>query len=294
MLKAVIIAISVYVLLLCACPITVFDQTVDVKIIVPTPVPTPDQDKKFIITDKLTPVVKASNIIRLIRVKMMGSKGISGKQLANFANELVKREGYDYTFSWEPKGKLNETNLAMAGHDYYPFHHSLTDITGRKHKFQFLNDDFGHPCFSTINIPVTRVSEREINVISDGREIELKRPKDFYLEEMALVDKTLKKKIRVWKTPIDATPVGISSDGTKIYFDSWEFYQNQNEGYAEQPIGLAIELSADGRLRFVDVQDIPSSKGVELDHENKYSEITYTKYSVQGKEYVVKSSAPCT
>ena len=295
MLKlAIFIVIASCGLLSYGCFMHALDQEVAVNDLNSIPLPTPAQEKKFVLTDKSTPVVKPSNIIELVRAKMGESKGISAKQLADFANNLLKKNGYDFTFDWQPKGKPNEANLARIGGDFYPFYHSFIDATGKKRQFQFMNDDFGHPCFSVINIPVTNVSERKLTIVSDSREIELIMPRDFGHEEMVLVDKDLKTQIRKWITPIDATPVGISADGKKIYFDNWEFYQNQNEAYAEQPIGLAIELSVDGALRFVDVKKVPPDKGVDIDHDRKYSEITFTRYEVGGKQYIVKFSAPCT
>jgi hypothetical protein len=259
-----------------------------------TPASTSLTGRKYLIADKTTPVVKRSNIIELIRAKRTESKDITGKQLAVFANDLIKRIGYDFTFSWEPKGKVNEANLLKAGEDYYPFYLSLFDATGKKHKFQFMNNNFGAPCFSVIDIPVTKVGERNLNIVSEGSEIGLVRPKVFDSEEVVLVEESLKKQIRKWSTPIDSTPVGISEDGTKIYFDTWEFHQNQYAEYAEDPIQLAVEVSVDGTLRFVDFSEIPSDKGIDIDNDKKYTEITYRRYRVGNKKHIVKFSYPCT
>ena len=255
-------------------------------------------EKRFVITDRLTPVIKPSNILERVRVKFNESKNISGRELAAFGNEILKKDGYDFTFDWTPHGKKNTANLAKAGDYYYPFYHSLIDEKGTRRNFQFMNEDFGHPCFSTIDIPITGVSERKITIVSNGRELTFQRPKDFATEEMTLVSKDLKKVLRRWKTPIDATPVGISGDGTKIYFENYMFYQDPghdpHQDFSEKPVGLAIEMSESGVIRFVDRKEIPSDEGIDIEHDKKYTEITYTKYKVKGKEYIVKYSAPCT
>lgn len=262
--------------------------------VVTSPSPTPTKEKEFVITEKQTPVIKPSNIIDKIRVKLNEYPETNSSDLAEFGNKLIKEYGYDFTFSWEPKGKKNETNLAKAGEKYYPFYYNFSDTHGNSREYQLMNDDFGHPCFSTIYVPAIAVSESQMSVRSNGTTINLRRPKDFETEEVTLVDDSLKKILRKWKTPIDSTPIGISEDGTKIFFESWEFLQNQMDGYKEQPINLAIEISEDGSLRFVDEKEIKSSKGVDFDYDKKYTEIIYTKYKVGDKEYKVKYSAPCT
>lgn len=250
-----------------------------------------NKPKNFIVTDAKTPVVKPSDLIEKLRKKMEETPAMPAKELADYGNKLLKTEGYDYTFSWEPKGKENEENFAKLNYEnYYPFKYEFTDKSGKKQTFQLLNDDFGHPCFSVIDIPITKINEQTITIVSDGKEIELKRPKEFYLEEFELLDKDLKKTLIKWKSPIDATPVGISEDGTKIYFESWEFTDN----YKEKPIKLAVEVSADGSLKLIDVNEIKSGKGVDFDYDKQHTEVIYRKFKVGNNEYNVRYSAPCT
>lgn len=253
------------------------------------------KQKKYNITDTKIPTLKPSDLIEKLRKKMEETPGISGKQLADFGNQILKTEGYDYTFDWEPKGKENEENLAKLNFEnFYPFKYEFTDTSGKKQLFQLMNDDFGHPCSSVIDIPVSKVSEQLMTVVSDGKEIDLKRPQEFGLEDVELLDKDLKKAIRKWKSPIDATPVGISEDGTKIYFESWEFYQDENDGGKEKPIKLAVEVSADGSLKLIDENEIKSDRGVVFDYDKKFTEIQYSRFKVGSNEYILKYTAPCT
>lgn len=247
------------------------------------------------ITDSKIPIIKPSNFIAELRKKKDDNPNISPKELAEFGNELLKNKGYDFTFSWEPKGKENEANLSKLNFkEYYPFKYQFTDISGKRQDFQLMNRGFEHPCYSVIDVPITKISALTMTIIADGKETALKTTKDFYTEEFVLTDKSLKKTIRKWKIPIDGVPLGISEDGKKVYFDTWEFYQDQGDEYKEKPLNLAIEISEDGTLRMVDANEIPSDKGVQIDYDKKYTEIIYNKYKVGQNEYILKYSAPCT
>lgn len=254
-----------------------------------------EKQKKYNIADTKIPTLKPSDLIEKLRKKMEETPDISGKQLADYGNQILKTEGYDYTFNWQPKGKENEENIAKLDFEnFYPFKYEFTDAGGKKQLFQIMNDDFGHPCFSVIDIPVSKVSEKMMTIVSDGKEIELNRPHDFELEDVELLEKDLKKSIRKWKSPIDATPIGISEDSTKIYFESWEFYQDENDSGKEKPIKLAVEVSADGSLKLIDENEIKSDRGVVFDYDKKFTEIQYSRFKVGNNEYILKYSAPCT
>jgi hypothetical protein len=241
------------------------------------------------------PLIKPSNIIAALRKEKNNNPNMKAKQLAEFGNEFIKKFGYDYTFDWLPKGKENNRNFEKINYDkYYPFYYQFTDTTEKTRKYQLMNNGFAHPCFSVIDIPVTKVTDKIVRIISDGKEVEIFRPKDFYTEEFVLLDKSLKNPIRKWKTPIDATPAGISEDGKKVYFTSWEFDQDETNNYKIDEISLAVEISEDGELKLVDINEIKSDKGVEFDYEKESSEIIYIRYRVGNNEYNLKYTAPCT
>ena len=250
--------------------------------------------KDSVAADNKSPVVKPSNLIEKLRKKKNENPKMTARELADYGNEILSKEGYDYTFDWEPKGNKNEANLKKSNlGDYLPYEYEFTATDGKKQMLQFLNKGFEHPCFSVIDVPVTQINEQTMTVIAAGKAVDLKRPKDFDLEEFALVDNS-KKIIRKWKTPIDATPVGISEDGKKVYFDSYQFYQDATDGAKESPIDLALEISEDGSLKLVDSNEVKSGKGVVIDYDKKYTEIQYEKYKIGNKEYIIKYSAPCT
>lgn len=238
--------------------------------------------------------VKPSQIIAKVREKKKTNPTISSGELTAYANELLQSNGYDFGFDWEPKGKSNEANLAKLDFKtYLPFEYEFIEANGKPRKFQLLSNGFEHPCYSIIDVPVTKVTEKTMTVVADGKEIELRRPKDFGSEEMVLLDK-LKKPIRKWQTPFDATPLGVSADGRKLYFDSWNFYQDETDNYKETPINLAVEISEDGSLKMIDVSELKSDKGVDFGYDKKNTETQYKKFKVGEKEFIIQYPSTCS
>ncbi len=255
-----------------------------------------DEPQKLIVDNSPYPVIRPLNLIRELRKKKNENPNISVKDLVVYANQLLDKTGFDYTFNWTPKGAENAKNTKLLEQGYngfLPFYYSFTQSNGAKKRFQLMNDVFSHPCSNVIDIPLKAVSEKTMTVIVGGKKIVLKRSKDFYLESFALVDQSLKKTIRKWATPIDATPAGISEDGKKVYFDSYRFYQNELHNLKESALNVAVEIAEDGKLKFVDAKEIKSIKG-EDEYGKKNTESVYTKYKIGNKEFIVNYTPPCT
>jgi hypothetical protein len=248
-----------------------------------------DMSSKTVKIDPSIPTIKPSNFIGDLRRRKKEFPNITNKELVVYGNQMLKSKGLDYTFDWTPK-ELDQENFDETS----PFKFEFMGKDGAPKALQFINDDFGHPCYSTINIPLSSITDEEMTIISGGKRFEVKRPKEFNLEEFVLVDSNLKNTIRKWKTPIDATPVGISEDGKKIYFSSWEFDQDPENGYKESVLSLAVEVSEEGALKLVDLNTIKSGKGINIGYDKEFTEIIYNKYKIEGKEFIIKFSAPCT
>lgn len=261
------------------------------KIYFATPKPLPTAKPKLIQSNK-SPIVVPSTIIDDLKNKLK-EDNISNENLVEYANDLLKKKGYNFIFSWEPKGKENLKTLnAVDGKNLFPFGYTFKNLKNKNSKIYFANTDFEHPCFSTIEIPITKVSDKIMTVILDDKPTELTRTKDFYLEEFVLVDKSLKKKIRKWFVSIDSNPLGISKDGRKIYME-YNFAQNEYE-QTLQIENLVIEISEDGVLQFVSRDDSKILKGEELKGFPKTGEKSYKLFTNGDKEYIVKFSYPCT
>ena len=244
------------------------------------------------------PSVKPSNFISEIRKKKKENPNMTAKELADFGNEFIGKYGFDYTFDWIPKGKENEKVLKEFekgnGEKFYPFVFEFMTVIKKPLKLRLMNNRFDHPCFNVIDLPTTKVDYKTLTLFIEGKQAEFFRPKDFNSEEIVLVDRSLKKTLRKWNVPIDATPVGISEDGRKIYFESWEFYQDTTDNLKETPLNLAVEVSEDGELQLIDKSEIKSGEGIIVTADKKDPEIQFKKYKIGSKEFILNFSNPCT
>ncbi len=231
------------------------------------------------------PVIKPSNIIEDLKRKKEQNPQISPQELADYGNELAKTKGYNYIFeNCKINDKDKTTNEMPDDNKLEPFDYQVTNLKGSKVTFRFMANDFRHPCFCIVDIPTLKVNKQVMIVIANGKPVELAHTEDFYLEEFVLVDKTLKKEVRKWLTPIDAVPLGISDDGTKVYFE-----------YTPEDLQeLVYELSEDGTIKFAAKADNKINKGKGLKGYPKHSEISYRIFNAKGREYIVKFSYPCT
>jgi hypothetical protein len=211
-----------------------------------------------------------------------GDPQMTEDKLAELGNELVQKMGYTFY--------VDVTDFKEPKENKYTF----TGLDGKAVEFVFDEVQPG-PCFTTLNLPVEKINAKEITIVKDGVQYAVKRPKGFYTEEFALVDKALKKVIRKWAAPIDATPVGISDDGKKIYF-TFAFGMEPDPRKKQPSVEeMLSEMSEDGTMRFVTKNDPRVNKGKELEGYPAYSEISYRRFVTKDNtEYIVKFSYPCT
>jgi hypothetical protein len=247
----------------------------------------------LIVTNGGAQTVQPSHLIEKIRDKIAASHP-STAELVSYANELILKYGLDYSFDWEPKGTFNERNLRRLNNKPLPFTYAFRGKSGNTQRLRFMNASFAHPCFSVIDVPVRKVTANQVTLVTSEGLRTVNRPKAFDLETVKLLNPRTRRLVRKWIVPIDSMPVGISADGRAIYFDSWEFSQDERNGYKDDPISLAVELNVNGTLRFVSKSEIPSDKGVDFGYDKKHTEIARRRYHAGGKTYIVEFSAPCT
>src|SRR5262245_1311422 len=88
----------------------------------------------------------------------------------------------------------------------------------------------------------------------------LKRPVEFRLEEIELVDETMKRVIRKWEVPNETFPIGVSADGRILYLpveftesdsdsNGWLMWGQGKKSYtssvlAISPKGFRFEVAA--------------------------------------------------
>lgn len=241
------------------------------------------------INDKL--IIKPSEISKKLKQKIDENPQISTAELVEFGNNLIKTYGYDFSFYTCVIAEANKTSEATDySETFTPFDYELKDVKGKKLSFQIMSKEWGHPCGCNFEIPVLKVGEKEMTVIANGKPYELQRPKDFYLEEVELVDKNLKKTSRKWFNAFDMPPVGISIDGTKIYVETgYDNFNIQN---------ILLEISENGEFKFVSydnpniIKDAEQILDFPKDPNNSY--LGYLNFKSGNKSYILKYSNPCT
>ncbi len=130
-------------------------------------------------------------------------------------------------------------------------------------------------------------------MILGGKQYRLRRPASFDLDEMDLVDETMRKVVHRWTMPFENFPLGVSADGTTVYLPAWNPDGGMSPG--SKPIYLGVSESG---VRFEAVGDLLSlQSGVWLDDhptdpENSY--LSFMRFRLSNKSYIIRFSAPCT
>lgn len=235
------------------------------------------------------PIIRPSNILDAVTNQVKNQPNIPPRELAAYANKLLAEKGFDYEFDvCEIIGieQLRRTPLPST----ITYSYTMTQLVGGKIPLRFTSRNPGAgacgECFS--QIPILQITQQEMLIVSEGKRYRLKRPADFGLDEAALVDETMKKVLRTWQLPYQTVPEGISADGKKLYLAL----------YAEQLNSIVLELSEDGKAQFKARSDVNLQSGGETienhpkDPGNAY--LTFMRFNVGGKKYIIKFSAPCT
>jgi hypothetical protein len=233
-----------------------------------------------------------SNIIDALQKKLEAEPNIEPTVLAKYANDLLAKKGFDFQFDLcefinqynpTPRGRGAQTKtrtykLPMKQTDGV----QLTFETGRNIEEEGEGGGMCGECF--VSIPATKVTAQQIELLAGGKKYLLVRPRSFHLDEMSLVDQTMRKVLRTWQVPSQGEPLGVSSDGTKLYLDT---------GIES----LILEISETSALRFVAREEIKLPKGEEVakhptDPKNAY--LSFMRFRFGGKSLVLRYSEPCT
>jgi hypothetical protein len=225
---------------------------------------------------KITP----SNILDELRDIKRRFPRLSVRRLSQRANALIKKKGFNFTIS--------VTRPDNVPADIY----TLATRRGTQFTFQ-VDEPHGSPCHETVlNLPVRRINAKEIDLVSHGLAYTLKRPIEFESEEVSLVDRTLKKEVRKWAVPIDATPLGISRDGRKLYF-GFDFPDTSYQ-HSLQLENLIYEISETGSIGFIPKNDPKIVKGDRLEIPNREDDFEYMRFRNGRKTFTIKFLGICT
>jgi hypothetical protein len=162
--------------------------------------------------------------------------------------------------------------------------------TGRKLEVEFTvsNPNRGEALCSECDalIPAVQVTKQEILFVADEKQYRIQRPATYVLNEVELVDASMKTVLRTWELPFQAAPIGISADGTKLYVN---FYEQQI------PMDdLVLELSADGRTAVRVRADAGlRDEGTRIDSPPG-TDRSFMRFHAGNKTYIVRFVPPCT
>jgi len=230
-----------------------------------------------------------ANLFAELQKKLVSEPKIKPFELARFANGLLAKKGLDFQFDLcefvqrnnpTPRGRTARANART-----YKLPMKQTD--GRQVTFETrVNDEEGNgmcgECF--FSLPVTKVTKREIELLTGGQKYLLVRPPAFHLDEMSLVDQSMRKVLRTWQVPDQGEPLGVSSDGTKLYLET-------------AIESLILEISESSSMRILAREEVKLPKGETVqkhptDPKNAY--LSFMRFRFGGKSLVIRYSEPCT
>lgn len=227
-----------------------------------------------------------STVLEQLLEKKRQNAQISSADLASFGNELIKTDGFNFAFDTCEIAEKNEKNGKMADVLKY----GLKDATGKSVTFEITQKRYHAPCGCRFDFPLSKITKDKMTLVVNGKSDEYTRPKDFLLDEIELLDATMKKTIRIWYNHFDMPPVGISEDGAKVYLRTGYDDLNFKE--------IAVEIGEDGVPKFTVldspniIKDPENLKDFPKDPNNAYR--GYLKFNGKSVSYILKISYPCT
>ncbi|HYE14012.1 MAG TPA: hypothetical protein VD968_06185 [Pyrinomonadaceae bacterium] len=238
------------------------------------------------------PLLRPSNVLQRLAEWKKARPRASARSLARRANAMLAREGLDYIFNACDIVEANRSRalrVADAETGRLVFDYTFEGARGARFPVRLDAGDHAGMCGECfVAVPALRVTPREMVAVLGGRARRLLRPRGFSLDEAHLVGPDLKTVLRTWQMPYQTIPVGVSADGRKLYLD---FYEDLGLGE------LALELSDDGRPRFVLREEVTGPEGEWIsdfpeDPENAY--LSFLRFRRGGGSHVVRFSGPCT
>jgi len=244
---------------------------------------------------------------RDVRRFIDGHPGASAERITAYANSALQKYGYIYKFHSCDLIESKKLEPLNPGHD--PSVNSVYSLPfdlarGGRRAFKIHVEDIG-PCSDCYAlIPTLSLSAQNILAVLNGKKYLLKKPTEFRLEEMELVDEPMKRVIRKWEVPNEDYPIGVSADGRTLYFpveftesdsdaNPWLNWKDGKKIYPSSVLAIspavirfevAAKALADQESEFI--LDFPK------DPDNAY--LAYKRFRVKGKTFIIRFSGPCT
>ena len=232
--------------------------------------------------------------------------GLSAEKITAYANSVLQRSGYLYELEVRELIQNNKLRLvdSKLNTDVSKLYLLPFNMEGGAQRSFQIWVGIDNPCDENFaQISVINLTSQNILAVFDGKKYLLKRPAYFLLEEMELVDETMKRVIRKWEVPAQTWPIGISADGRTLYLpieftkndsdaNGWWLWKQGKKRYptsvlAISPTGIQFEVAAKALAgQGVEIPDIPE------DPNNNY--LAYRRFRVNGKTYIIRFSNPCT
>ncbi|MBI4749693.1 MAG: hypothetical protein HY774_14490 [Acidobacteria bacterium] len=225
----------------------------------------------------------------LVQAKATGKNKLNPADLVEYANTLIQTEGFTYEFDgWRMVENQNKKSsvTSIKGSSKKLVTYQATQKSGAPIKLEMKFDP--DPTTSLCDeqffpISCSNVTKQEIHLLHQGQTYTIKRNQDFFFEEVALLDPTLKKVQRTWVMPFQAVPVGISPDQTKVYLEC-------------EVDNLLLELSESGiAFRLKSSVKLTPGQGLEnppTDAENEF--LSFLKFKHGKQVSILRFSGPCT
>lgn len=227
--------------------------------------------------------IKPSPLFKLVRERLEKQPAISDEELADFANRLLAENGHDYQFDVCEFIRLIPQRTSAQTPSQYRF--QMTQVNGNKVRLQIdgdaISDGMCGECFFAF--PSSNVTKAEILLQLEGRRYSLKRPRLFSLDEMSLVDASMRRVLRTWEVPHQSVPLGISADGTRLYIET------ELERLALEIAPSGISFKARSRVEIQNGEEVAEHP---KDPKNAY--LGFMRFGSGKKSYIIRYSAPCT
>lgn len=241
---------------------------------------------------KRLPKIVPSSLLSLVEKRVKEQPGISPKELAAYANSILAHEGFNYEFDLcEVVGKSKRESSTPGTSLPKTYLLPMTSVKGEKITFRIADENREGLCGQCyFSIPCFNVTRRDMLMVSKGRQYRLKRSEQMYLDEMSLVDETMKRALRTWQVPYATVPVGISHDGKKLYLNLT--YDAEDVVFGK----LVLEISETGlRIEARDEVNVKEGEWIKehpTDPKNAY--LSFMRFRVGNQSYIIRFSAPCT
>lgn len=144
--------------------------------------------------------ISPAKLVEKVGQKIKANPKMTSSVVTAFANSLLEKYGYDYAFEvCEFISRPNGVDSFFEAKKV--FQKNLLKLNGSKQPIQFSGVMGGmcSECFA--EFPVRKLVKSELHLMIGGKLYPFKRPKNFNLDQMDLMDTTMTKVIRSWDVP---------------------------------------------------------------------------------------------